>query len=320
MMVKTFHNFIFFTVCFILASSPAPGGETAGRYPSHPMGVPESLLTAYSSKLFFNIDENDAKVATRIWTESVLKRRGSQGYSETVIFYDLPSLERMIKDKKVELVAMLSEEFLEIRNRVPLVPIAVSSWAKGFYKEFALLVRTNSGTLTLSELKNKRLIIEKGRNGTLPAIWLETLLMKDGNGGAEDFFSNVKYAGKASQAVLPVFFGQADACVVSRSGLEAIIELNPQVGRELLEIAVSPGFVRGVLCVRKDYCDRYEEFIQESLMTLHREPQGRQILTLFSMSKLIPIEDRYLDSTEALLREHQSLKMRIARKAMRRAP
>ena len=155
--------------------------------------------------------------------------------------------------------------------------------------------------------------METGENSLLISLWLETLLMKEGFPGPETFISNFKMVKKASQALLPVFFKQADACAVSQGAFETMKELNPQVGRELVALAQSPGYPQGVVCMRKGLAEKYRPFVEE-MYTLHNQSQGKQILTLMRIKRLLPFQATYLETTEALLAENQALKLKLARK------
>jgi phosphonate transport system substrate-binding protein len=149
----------------------------------------------------------------------------------------------------------------------------------------------------------------------LPLVWVETLLMKEtGIKVAKGFFATVKVTRKPSQTVLSVFFRHSDACVVTRNAFNTMVELNPQLGKDLLPIAVSQPLVTAIGCVRKDYYEDHYPVLRENLELLHQDPQGRQILTLFRKGMLIPYEESHVASVVALLREHTELRLKIARK------
>lgn len=61
--------------------------------------------------------------------------------------------------------------------------------------------------------------------------WLDGLLAAEGRGPMGSFFGPAAWETKFSQSVLPVFFGNAEACLTSRRGFETMGEMNPQVGK-----------------------------------------------------------------------------------------
>ncbi len=294
-------------VCAVLFMTTDPG-KAQGADANDPSF---SLMIGYMATVFVDVDMDDAKVVTKLWSDLVVRKK--RGRAETKIYQDLPELERDLKAGKVDMAIMVSNDFVELRNRAPLEPIMVSSREKEFYEELYLLVRKDSGIRSVKDLRNKTFILQKGQYAVVHKIWLETLLMKEGGHDARQFFSSVKDARKPSQAVMPVFFRQADACIMTRNGFDVMAEMNPQLRNELLILARSPKIASGVIALRKDYREDHKETVRELLSTLHEDTQGKQLLTLFRMSKLVPFRQEYMTSMEAFLREHRDLKVRVAK-------
>ncbi|HWR89397.1 MAG TPA: PhnD/SsuA/transferrin family substrate-binding protein [Dissulfurispiraceae bacterium] len=270
-----------------------------------------SIMIGYMATVFVDVDMDDAKVVTKLWSDMVVRKK--RGRAETKVYQDLPELERDLKAGKVDMAIMVSNDFVELRNRVPIEPIMVSSREKEFYEELYLLVRKDSGIKSVKDLRNKTFILQKGQYAVVHKIWLETLLMNEGGHDARQFFSSVKDARKPSQAVMPVFFRQADACIITRNGFDVMAEMNPQLRNELLVLARSPKIASGVIALRKDFREDRKETVRELLSTLHEDTQGKQLLTLFRMSKLVPFRQEYMTGMEAFLREHRDLKVRVAK-------
>jgi hypothetical protein len=116
--------------------------------------------------------------------------------------------------------------------------------------------------------------------------------------------------GKPSAAVLPVFFGKKQACVVDESGFDVMTELNPQVGKGLQTVAVSEPLVDGVLCLNSSgwSSETYKQDVIKALGELHLEPAGQQILTLFKTDQLIPFQEKYLETARNLWARHERLR------------
>jgi phosphonate transport system substrate-binding protein len=296
-----------FLACAVLfiAADPGKTGAADTQDPAF------SLMIGYMASVFVDVDMDDARVVTKLWSDLVVRKKS--GKAETTIYQDLSVLERDLKAGKVDMAILVANEFMELRNRAPLEAIMVSSREKEFYEELYLLVRKDSGIRSVKDLRNKTFILQKGQYAVVHKIWLETLLMKEGDHDARQFFSAVKDARKPSQAVMPVFFRQADACIITRNGFDVMAEMNPQLRNELLILARSPKIASGVIALRKDYREDRKETVRELLSTLHEDTQGKQLLTLFRMSKLVPFRQEYMTSMEAFLREHRDLKVRVAK-------
>jgi hypothetical protein len=84
-------------------------------------------VIGYSFRVFVDVDVDmdDASVVTRLWSDMVVRKRG--GNAETKIYYDLSEMERDLKAKKIDLVVLISNEFVELRSRAPIEPLMVSS-------------------------------------------------------------------------------------------------------------------------------------------------------------------------------------------------
>jgi ABC-type phosphate/phosphonate transport system substrate-binding protein len=284
-------------------------GVDAKRDTSDELFMPN---VGFSSSAFTEVDKNDAKATTKLLGDMMVRKYQGQSFKnpgETFIYEHLSELENDLKAKKVDMVVLVADEFLEIRNRLPIEPIMVSSREKSVYEELFLLVRGDSGIKKGKDLRSKSIMVTKTQFGRVHLTWLETLLMKE---GCYDI-SGIRETRKPSQAFMPVFFRQADACVVSRHYFEINSELNPQIERELMSISNSPGFAGGVIAFRKDYNERHKEIMKNILASLHADAHGRQMLLLFQIAKLVPFRPEYLNSTEALFKEHRDLKVRMVK-------
>ena len=120
-----------------------------------------------------------------------------------------------------------------------------------------------------------------------------SLLQKPGSefgekhlGPAENYFGSLITDTKVSRVVLPVFFGQADACLVSRRGFEAMCELNPQLATDLTAIATSPLMVLCFYAFRKNYNNSNRHVLANVHTRLLTSPAGRQLATLFQFEGL----------------------------------
>jgi ABC-type phosphate/phosphonate transport system substrate-binding protein len=113
---------------------------------------------------------------------------------------------------------------------------------------------------------------------------------------------------------MPVFFRQADACVVTRHIFNLTSEMNPQIGRELVPIARMSKLSQGIISIDRRLPEEIKDKIRQAFLTLPESPDGKQLLMLFQVSRMVPFRPEYLDATEALFAEHQLLKTRVTRR------
>ena len=122
------------------------------------------------------------------------------------------------------------------------------------------------------------------------------------------FFTQVKGANKASQVLLPVFFGQADACVVTASAFAVMAELNPQIHSRLQVLKRSPELVLLLLCATDLAAPDARQSLMAEALSAEKNPSLRQALTIVQMKRFIPFKPEYFTGTEGLLRRHRQLK------------
>jgi phosphonate transport system substrate-binding protein len=179
--------------------------------------------------------------------------------------------------------------------------------------EMVLLVRRDSGITSAAHLKNRKVLVQSGHRGNIAVMWMDILLMRKGQPLAEHFCS-IKRVNKATQAVLPVFFGQADAAVINRDAFETVAELNPQIMKEVAEIVSSKAVVHSVSCFRKNTDSDIRKAVLNAAMSLDKDSYGRQVLTLFQLNRVAVYEPKYLEYLSSLVNDHSEMKKRFAGK------
>jgi ABC-type phosphate/phosphonate transport system substrate-binding protein len=137
--------------------------------------------------------------------------------------------------------------------------------------------------------------------GSLGGPWLEELLGKQALAPPEMFFSRVTPVIKTSQTVLPVFFHQSDACVVTRQGFALMGELNPQVTKQLRVLATSPQLVPHLTCFRAGFDPSLKEKIVAAVTEANNTTAGRQLMTIFQYDRIEERPLSKLQSTRELL-------------------
>ncbi len=277
-------------------------------------GAAEAVHTSvgFSVSTFLDVEKERAQAITSIWSNLVAAKWG--GTASTTVCKSLDDLEKKLRSKHLDLVVLLPEEYLQLRNKVNLEPLFVSARDKDIFDRLVLVVRRDSNARCISDLKGKTLIQQhtlcaKGRN-----LWLDTILMRTGVRKPERFFAQSRNVLKPSAAILPVFFRKEDACVVTLRSLQVMADLNPQLKRELLVLEESRPRPSAIIATRKGLPASHREMLRDVLQSLDRTVQGKQLLTLFRMNRLVPFRPEYLARMEELFREHDILRTRLAKR------
>ena len=243
-----------------------------------------------------------------LWANELSKMNKLPLKTRSIIINDLPSLVKALKNKEIDVIGLPSLDYLKIKDEVDLVPALGTILGGKHGEEYVLITRVDKATMSLNSLKNNKLVFQRDRFvGKVPLMWLDTLLIKQGLPVSEHFFTDIKTVNKVSQAVLPVFFKQMDACLVTRRGFDTMVELNPQLGEQLKILDASPIFVLGIVVFRKDFNEEYRKRIIKTALDFRKLSSGKQMLTLFKVDDFFPFHNSDLDTLIGLLEEYKHL-------------
>ncbi|NVN89657.1 MAG: PhnD/SsuA/transferrin family substrate-binding protein [Desulfuromonadales bacterium] len=267
-----------------------------------------SLRMGYTGSIYLDVVNTDIRAAVSVLVKKIVLKNFSKG--EPRIYDTLGEMATDLKNGKLDAVGMPPDEFMELRKRVPIDPILITTPNNGFDTELLLLVRKDSGIRSVRELRGRSLVmpLRNPRCLNMSVAWLETLLIEEGGRNIASYFSSVKETRTTANAVMPVFFRQADACLMTRQVLDLACELNPQIARELVVIARQEKLSQGIIAVDHRLSEEIREKIRQSFLNLHQTTEGKQLLMLFKVRKLMPYVPGYLKATEALYANHPGSK------------
>lgn len=206
------------------------------------------------------------------------------------------------------MISMTAVEFWELRRVVAFYPTAIYAPTHGKIMErYVLLVRRDNPAARLADLRGCTVGLFDGPYGNLCAVWAETLLLDQHLGRADSFWGTITTPTKVTQAVLPVFFSNSAACVVTSEGFRTMCALNPQLDRQLRVLAESPALVPSICCFRADYDSPYRDKFLAGMGRVAECAAGRQTLALVHSDGLVarPLSD--MDAACALLDRHARL-------------
>lgn len=264
-----------------------------------------SFRVAFSSSMFTDVNENDAKAAVKVWSQTVARERGIEVDPDARIYKDMPSLSLALESEQVDAVGILTTEYETLSAKMKLTPIFVTRVGGRLDEEYLLLVHRESQIQSVGDLRGRSLLVYRNARACLASAWLDTLLVRNGFRPSVEFFGRVSGHVNPSKVVLPVFFRQSDACLVTRGAFELLNELNPQTGRQLKVLASSPALVPAVFCFRGSYASPVKDRVVAALRELHSSPAGQQVLTIFRSERLEEHPASLLQSALDLVAEHR---------------
>jgi ABC-type phosphate/phosphonate transport system substrate-binding protein len=274
----------------------------AGEGPSDTSAIRFAIT---SGVLESDVNPDDALVAAKVWAATLGAGSGFWTKSDARIFYNSASIIEPVKRGELDVIALSTQEYLEIELGLQADPILTYVQAGQVELEYVILARLDSGIRTLADLSSRKLVTAKGGRNSMALLWLDALLFDNSLPPKEALFKEVREVPKTSQVVLPVFFKQMDVGIVTKSAFETSVALNPQLGQQLKIIATSPRVVPMVTCFRCSLpVDRRAAYINTALK-LHESPGGLQTFNVFKLERLVRWEPRYATSVRELMRKQK---------------
>ena len=272
--------------------------------------VPVTMMIGFSSAAFLQSNRNDVEAAFKALAETIGRKRGFLVTVKTRFFSDAPAFFAAIDAGEINFAIFDSLTYVSERRRGDLTPIFIAANEGTPGRHYLVLVRRDSGLRTLEALRGKSIVELQAPNLSVGHTWLLNLLLAQRVESHEAFFRSIEQVARPSAAVLPVFFGRQDACLVDDLGFKLMEELNPQVGAQLRAVATSVPLVGAVVCASESSwaAREFRPVLLQALSELHLEPAGRQILTLFKIDQLLPYEEAQLDTIRELWSSYTKLR------------
>lgn len=289
--------FALLSVCLIRATAAQAEG---------PGSAPERLRLIFSSRMFTDVHESDAKAAVKAWAEALARERHIQAEPDAQVIDGLSALAIAWKAGQPDLMTLTAEEYLELGVNPEHANVVTGVAGGEYLVEYLLLVHQGAGIHDLAGLQGLTVLIYENSRTCLALPWLDTILLQGGLAPANEHFARVTQVKKLSSVVLPVFFRQADACVVTLSGLRTLSEMNPQVGSQLQVIATSPALLPSLSYLPARSAGSTVDLLGE-ILRLHTTASGRQLLNLFQVDRLIEIPASEIDGARELLATQRRL-------------
>ena len=254
------------------------------------------------------VNANDAQVAIRMNLDRLHKKNTLQGSTKLEVLPDIKTAAKRIRDGQLHGLSLTGINYIRLRDLVDLEPIFISSrLSESPLEPYVLLTQKGIDLQKLMAQERRRLMVESGNQDDISRIWLDTVLHERALPRSDLLFTAIKEADKPSRMVLPVFFKQAEACLVPESAYLAMVELNPQIGRKLDILMRSPGFVKSMVCLVQNLDPELVDKVKESINLMHDSIDGRQLLMIFQLRRHFVYKPEYLTETVRIYRKYHKL-------------
>ena len=266
------------------------------------------LRIAVSESVAGEVNGNDLRAAIKTWAAAIARQTGVRIDAEVC-----PSVQLMqrIRDHQVDAFSVNTLEFARVSAYVDR-ELVMDETQVPEGEEYVLLVHQSGGVQSLADLHGRSLLLYQNPRTCMDRIWLDTLLAAAHLAAANTFLGRIESSPKLTRVVLPVFFRQTDACIVTRRGYNTMCELNPQLARQLHPLAVSPKMMAGFLAFHKDSPAETRKKFLEAITEVHKSVEGQQALTLFGGTRLVRVDVSVLRPSLEMLHTFERLKGKTA--------
>jgi ABC-type phosphate/phosphonate transport system substrate-binding protein len=272
--------------------------------------APRPLRVAISVDTLAGANVNDARAAYRVWSQEVSNILGVRS-AELVpdVFIPSEQIVRMIRQGTIDLFGITAWEYAQVVQFVdPSSILLEDSEADGL--EYVLVVRNDSPFKELSDLRGGHLTTHHHRDMNLLPAWIGNLLAASNLPPMDVFFGDQVMRDSITQVVLPVFFRRMDAAGLERRHFDTAVELNPQLGKDLHALIVSPKVIPISLCFQKNCSPEGKKLLMNAIAKVESIPAGQQIVALYQSRKLVPRTASCMNSTLEMLHQYARVQAR----------
>ena len=266
-----------------------------------------TFVLGFTENTFDNINSRDLKAATELLTQEIIANSGKKWKSETLIYKGQDQIISDLTRGNITALAMSTYEYLLLKDQFDLIPVVVPEYGGYFKDNVVILASANSNINSISDLRNKQVMIQEHKKGLLADIWLTTILNENKYDPKELFFGELYQESESTKSIMNLFFGKVDACITTKQIFKTMADLNPQIGKSLRIVEESEPLVFAVICLIPNNLTRDDkDLIVYTMETLHEQNAGSQILKIFRINKLIKYNEAFMINTKDLIERSDS--------------
>lgn len=265
---------------------------------------PPSVAIGFYTQVIRDVPRKDVEISLRFWIEE-LARSTNLTYRPIQFYDDLETLRKDMNSGKLNFVVATT---MGVAQHFPLDELSDGfSGYKNTPDYLLLVVRRDAGIRGPADLAGKRIGLLDGDE--LSGIYFETLLMKAWGKPDLSRLGPITRELRSSKLAHRLFFNQVDAALMLRSGYEAALAMNPQIGQRMQVLedftfkTRSPHIGLFSAQVRPEN----RELITQAVLKLNNTARGHQVLQIYHADALVRTQVQDLEPYRELLGTHRAL-------------
>jgi ABC-type phosphate/phosphonate transport system substrate-binding protein len=271
------------------------------------------LRMAVSIDTLAGANINDAQVAYQTLISEYSRQAGTvTAKTGPEVFIPSEDLIRGVRQGTIDCCGLTALDYAKVLDFIDPNFLVVSDYlADGI--EYVLLVHNDSPFKKVANLRGAQIVSHLHRDMVLLAAWLDTMLAAGSLPLADRFFGSNTLHDKVNQVVLPVFFRRVDGACLARRSWETAVELNPQLGRDLRPLAVSPRVVPVTICFRRNCDADGRKMLLDSMLHLSNTASGRQMAALYQTREFVVRPTSIMKSSLEMVHQFEQISSQSSR-------
>ncbi|QSZ40994.1 PhnD/SsuA/transferrin family substrate-binding protein [Sulfurimonas aquatica] len=258
------------------------------------------MNVAYGNASMNQFSKKDTMIVMDIWIQEIMK---TTKHSATFFFYD--SSTEMAKDfeeRKLDLVITTGVEFVKSFEKSNLVKAFTGGSKEKHAEDIIVVLPAKKSLQELYSKKDPKVALQESEE--IAMIYIEKNFFEKNKEAKIEYIKTRK----RNAAILKLFFGKADAAVVTKKTFDFAKELNPQIGKKLKIAKLSTISARTFGFFHKDFNPEMAEEIRSFALAIGKSARGQQILTVFQTDKVVETTVKDLEPIGNIYKEYIALK------------
>lgn len=268
---------------------------------------PEVIHIGIMATFYRDHPEEDVKTTVESLKDLMVAETGFQG--DPVKVEGVERLGEDLAKDRLQLGVFFGHEFAWIQKKYPDLKPLLIVVNQISYQCCYLFVRKEDRASSFDQLKGKSLAL--AHHTPEPChLFLERQCQKAG-AKVNDFFSKVSHPGNVEAALDDLVDGGADTVIIDEMALVSYKRRKPGRFAKLKEVAKSPKFPAAVVAYQPSRWNEADlKTIRDALLNAHRNPEGRQLLTLWRLTGFEPVPENYEETLKVIDHTYPMLKGR----------
>lgn len=207
---------------------------------------------------------------------------------------------------EIDLAFICSGPYASARERYGFVPLAVPEVQRSTSYRAYLIVNRDSHFNRLQDLKGQTFAFTDPDSNTgrlVPTFWLAELNLRP-----ETFFKQIIYTYSHDNSILAVARGLVAGAAVDGLVWEYYQATNPVFTFKTRVIKKSEAYGIPPLVASRQLPAAEREHLQQTLLSMHRDPEGRKILAELLIDRFLPLQEEWYESIRSMQRDLARLK------------